>query len=348
VVTLSPGDLVLTGTPEGVGRLAPGDVVEVVIDAIGTLENRVADRGRGDAPVSPALRLRDGAALLDTGTPAAPGTIGVYLVPQRGDAGPRRPLRPGRGRRRGRPADGGGAPSPTSGSSPAASSACWSRTSTSTTPAPPAPGRRGTARGGGAGAGAEHLLDPSRLLASARRVYGDALERTWGGMTPLPAAALEAVEDGDELDVGGRRVRVVATPGHARHHAAFVWPDGVVYTGDAAGVRFAPGPWCAPRCRRPRSTWRPGTRASSAWPRSSPRAAAHALRRVRRRRAAPGRGARAHPRVGRRAAGLGASRGATRAEARRLPATTSRAPSSRPPAPTPRPCGATSRPATPP
>ena len=47
VVTLSPGDLVLTGTPEGVGRLSPGDTVEVVIDAIGTLENRVADRREG-------------------------------------------------------------------------------------------------------------------------------------------------------------------------------------------------------------------------------------------------------------------------------------------------------------
>ncbi len=47
VVTLSPGDVVLTGTPEGVGRLNPGDVIEVTIDDIGTLQNRVASRQEG-------------------------------------------------------------------------------------------------------------------------------------------------------------------------------------------------------------------------------------------------------------------------------------------------------------
>ncbi len=190
--------------------------------------------------MSPALRLRDGAALIDTGHAGRPGTIGVYLVPQRGDAG-----------RAGRfdlvevgaeidlatveraIADLGFEPGGVERVlvthihlDHAGAAGAWAT--------------RHGARVVVLRAGAEHLLDPSRLLKSARRVYGDAMERTWGGMTPLPAASLQAVDDGDVIDVGGRRVRVVATPGHARHHAAFAWEGGEVYTGDAAGVRFAP------------------------------------------------------------------------------------------------------------
>jgi glyoxylase-like metal-dependent hydrolase (beta-lactamase superfamily II) len=86
--------------------------------------------------------------------------------------------------------------------------------------------------------GAPHLADPSRLLASARRVYGDELEARWGGMVPVPAARLVALEDDDRIDVGGRTVRVLHTPGHASHHVAFLWPDGACYVGDAAGVRL--------------------------------------------------------------------------------------------------------------
>lgn len=94
--------------------------------------------------------------------------------------------------------------------------------------------------------GATHLLDPSRLLASAARVYGDAMRLRWGDVPSVPAELLDPVDDGDELDVGGRRVRVLATPGHAKHQAAFVWPNGAVYVGDAAGVRFAPWPVVRP------------------------------------------------------------------------------------------------------
>ncbi|MBA2666204.1 MAG: MBL fold metallo-hydrolase [Trueperaceae bacterium] len=86
--------------------------------------------------------------------------------------------------------------------------------------------------------GAPHLADPGRLLASARRVYGDALEARWGGMEPVPSERLVSVDDGDHLELGGRSVRVHATPGHARHHAAFAWPDGSLFVGDAAGVRL--------------------------------------------------------------------------------------------------------------
>jgi 2-keto-4-pentenoate hydratase/2-oxohepta-3-ene-1,7-dioic acid hydratase in catechol pathway len=44
-MTLLPGDVILTGTPEGVGRLAAGDVVEVEVDGVGTLSNPVGDTG---------------------------------------------------------------------------------------------------------------------------------------------------------------------------------------------------------------------------------------------------------------------------------------------------------------
>jgi glyoxylase-like metal-dependent hydrolase (beta-lactamase superfamily II) len=88
--------------------------------------------------------------------------------------------------------------------------------------------------------GAPHLIDPSRLLASARRVYGDALEERWGLMEPIAPERLEAVDDGDDVVVGGRSVRVLHTPGHASHHVAFLWPDGAAYVGDAAGVRLPP------------------------------------------------------------------------------------------------------------
>jgi glyoxylase-like metal-dependent hydrolase (beta-lactamase superfamily II) len=88
--------------------------------------------------------------------------------------------------------------------------------------------------------GAPHLADPSRLLASARRVYGDELEARWGHMEAVRSELLQAVDDGDAPLVGGRLVRVLHTPGHASHHVAFLWPDGAAYVGDAAGVRLPP------------------------------------------------------------------------------------------------------------
>lgn len=86
--------------------------------------------------------------------------------------------------------------------------------------------------------GAPHLVDPSRLMASALRIYGDALESLWGTMTPVAASAVTAVEGGEELDVGGLKVRVVATPGHATHHVSYLFEDGTLFTGDSAGVRL--------------------------------------------------------------------------------------------------------------
>ena len=86
--------------------------------------------------------------------------------------------------------------------------------------------------------GAPHLVDPSRLMASAHRVYGDALGRLWGEMLPVPQPQVVAVADGERLPVGGLEVRVVHTPGHASHHVSYLLPDGTLFCGDSAGVRL--------------------------------------------------------------------------------------------------------------
>lgn len=86
--------------------------------------------------------------------------------------------------------------------------------------------------------GAPHLIAPQRLLASARRIYGDAMERVWGEMIPVAAEQIEAVSGGETLQVGGRRIDVIDSPGHATHHAAFLLDDGSLFAGDAAGIRL--------------------------------------------------------------------------------------------------------------
>ncbi len=82
--------------------------------------------------------------------------------------------------------------------------------------------------------GAPHLIDPSRLEASARRLYGDAFDRLWGDVVPVP--------DHNVHDVGDRVLGLDAfpTPGHASHHVSYLDQDGTLYAGDAAGVRIQP------------------------------------------------------------------------------------------------------------
>lgn len=86
--------------------------------------------------------------------------------------------------------------------------------------------------------GAPHLSNPSRLVASATRLYGARMDELWGTMLPVPAERMRVLRDGDEIRVGGRRLIALDTPGHARHHLAFHLPDAdAVFTGDVGGVR---------------------------------------------------------------------------------------------------------------
>jgi glyoxylase-like metal-dependent hydrolase (beta-lactamase superfamily II) len=82
--------------------------------------------------------------------------------------------------------------------------------------------------------GAPHLVEPSRLESSARRLYGDTFEPLWGELAPVPEANVNVV---DERVLG---LDCFPSPGHASHHVCYVDADGTLLAGDAAGVRIQP------------------------------------------------------------------------------------------------------------
>ena len=86
--------------------------------------------------------------------------------------------------------------------------------------------------------GARHLVDPTRLVASARRVYGDMLDRVFGELLATPAERVRALGDTGEVDLGdGRRLTSTYSPGHASHHVGLLDSEtGDLYVGDAAGI----------------------------------------------------------------------------------------------------------------
>ncbi len=83
--------------------------------------------------------------------------------------------------------------------------------------------------------GAKHLIDPSRLIASATRIYGDEMDTLWGELLPIPGDQLTSLYDGDTVEAAGLTFEVIETPGHARHHHIFRLGD-VAFTGDATAV----------------------------------------------------------------------------------------------------------------
>jgi glyoxylase-like metal-dependent hydrolase (beta-lactamase superfamily II) len=93
--------------------------------------------------------------------------------------------------------------------------------------------------------GAPHVVDPSRLERSARRLYSDAFDTLWGELAPVPEANVEVV--GDSV-VG---LQCFPSPGHASHHVCYLHADGTLYAGDAAGVRIQPGRHVMPVCPPP-------------------------------------------------------------------------------------------------
>ncbi len=91
--------------------------------------------------------------------------------------------------------------------------------------------------------GAVHLIDPSRLLESATRLYGADMQRMWGEVLPVPAARIRGLAGGESLGP----FQVAYTPGHASHHVSYLHaPSGHAFTGDVAGVRIGAGPVLAP------------------------------------------------------------------------------------------------------
>jgi glyoxylase-like metal-dependent hydrolase (beta-lactamase superfamily II) len=95
--------------------------------------------------------------------------------------------------------------------------------------------------------GASHQADPSRLLASAARLYGGDMQRLWGSVLPVPAASLRPIGEAAHLEVVGRSLEAIYTPGHASHHVSyFDGASGVAFVGDTAGIRILEAPYVAP------------------------------------------------------------------------------------------------------
>ena len=90
------------------------------------------------------------------------------------------------------------------------------------------------------GKGARHLVDPSRLVASAAMVYGELLDSLYGRLEPTPADRVHVLADGEDIAIGGGRVlTTVDSPGHAKHHLALHDSEsGIIFAGDALGVRL--------------------------------------------------------------------------------------------------------------
>ncbi|MBV9615159.1 MAG: MBL fold metallo-hydrolase [Ktedonobacteraceae bacterium] len=87
--------------------------------------------------------------------------------------------------------------------------------------------------------GAPHLIDTSKVVASAERIYGERMEELWGPIEPVPEERLKIIGDSDVLNIAGRRLEVHYTPGHAVHHVIFFdVHSGELFAGDVAGVRL--------------------------------------------------------------------------------------------------------------
>ena len=87
--------------------------------------------------------------------------------------------------------------------------------------------------------GAPHMIDPSKLIASATRIFQGDMDRLWGEILPVPEERVVVLDDESALRVGRRVLRALYTPGHASHHLAFHDAESrVIFTGDVAGARL--------------------------------------------------------------------------------------------------------------
>ncbi len=95
--------------------------------------------------------------------------------------------------------------------------------------------------------GAAHMTDPSILLASAERLYGNNMQRLFGDFLPVPEKNLQVLHGGETLSFGSRELQVLYTPGHASHHVTyFDNSEGVAFVGDTAGISIEGHPFVLP------------------------------------------------------------------------------------------------------
>lgn len=89
--------------------------------------------------------------------------------------------------------------------------------------------------------GAKHMIDPTKLLDSAARLYGDQMDRLWGEFLAVPAGNVRALAGGERISLGELTLDVAYTPGHASHHVSyFDARRGMAFVGDTCGVRLGP------------------------------------------------------------------------------------------------------------
>jgi glyoxylase-like metal-dependent hydrolase (beta-lactamase superfamily II) len=117
--------------------------------------------------------------------------------------------------------------------------------------------------------GARHIVDPSRLVASATRLYGDQMDRLWGEIVPVPAENLRILTGGETLGP----FTVAYTPGHASHHVSYFHePTRRAFVGDVCGVRIPPSDFVLPPTPPPDidlEAWRASLDTIEAWQPSS-------------------------------------------------------------------------------
>jgi glyoxylase-like metal-dependent hydrolase (beta-lactamase superfamily II) len=117
--------------------------------------------------------------------------------------------------------------------------------------------------------GAPHLVDPTKLLASAGRLYGENMEFLWGDVKPVEKLQLQIVSGGETLHVVGREVSVAYTPGHASHHVSyFDTATRVAFVGDTGGIRRGAGGYIMPPTPPPDidlEAWHESERKILAW-----------------------------------------------------------------------------------
>jgi glyoxylase-like metal-dependent hydrolase (beta-lactamase superfamily II) len=117
--------------------------------------------------------------------------------------------------------------------------------------------------------GAPHMADPSKLIASATRLWGDEMDRLWGEMRPVPVENLVILRGGERIAAGGRDLDVAYTPGHASHHVSYCSRDsGIAFVGDTAGVRLQVGRYIMPPTPPPDidlEAWRESLARIGAW-----------------------------------------------------------------------------------
>jgi glyoxylase-like metal-dependent hydrolase (beta-lactamase superfamily II) len=117
--------------------------------------------------------------------------------------------------------------------------------------------------------GAPHMVDPTKLIASATRLYGDAMDRLWGEFAPVPRESMVTLGGGERIEAAGRTLDVAYTPGHASHHVSYFSADtGVAFIGDTAGVSVVPHGFVLPPTPPPDvdlEAWRESLTAIERW-----------------------------------------------------------------------------------